>query len=99
LSSWTFPEIRLLIHSDNKGAIGALGKGRSPNEALNLCVRRTYAVLADHLIVPELEYIESARNPSDPLSHGEPGPVSYQRLERSFELPWELSDIFVDSHG
>jgi hypothetical protein len=92
-------EIRLLIHSDNKGAIGALEKGRSPNEALNLCVRRTYAVLADHLIVPELEYIESARNPSDPLSRGELGPVSYQRLERSFELPWELSDIFVDSHG
>ncbi|KAJ7078120.1 hypothetical protein B0H15DRAFT_736484, partial [Mycena belliarum] len=36
----------LLVRSDNKGAIGALTKGRSPNVNINLCARRTFAITA-----------------------------------------------------
>jgi hypothetical protein len=98
LAQLNFSQVHLLIHSDNNGAIGAHSKGRSGNNAINLCVRRTYAVLAEHLIVPKFKYIESALNPSDPISRGESGP-SHRRLAQSFDLPWELSNIFVDLPG
>jgi hypothetical protein len=32
----------LLIHSDNQGTIGSLGKGRSRNFHVNLSIRRAY---------------------------------------------------------
>lgn len=99
LAQMGFTHTRLLIHSDNNGAIGAHEKGRSPNIEINLCVRRTYAVLAEHLIVPEFIYIESALNPSDPISRGEPGPSPSKRLTRSFELPEELSEAIFDAYG
>jgi hypothetical protein len=92
-----FSNTRLLIHSDNNGAIGAHEKGRSPNIEINLCVRRTYAVIAEHLIVPEFTYIESALNPY-PISRGEPGPLSSKRLARSFELPDELTEALFDAY-
>jgi hypothetical protein len=60
-----FRDIHLLIHSDNKAAIGALTKSRSPNVHMNLCARRAYALAADHMIVPKLTYVESKLNPAD----------------------------------
>jgi hypothetical protein len=90
--------IRLLIHSDNNGAIGAHEKGHSPNIEINLCVRRTYTVIAEQLIVPEFVYIESALNPSDPISRGEQGPSSFKHLKCSFEVPDELIDAIIDVH-
>ena len=85
---------RLLIHSDNQGTIGALEKGRSPNSHINLSVRRTYLVLSDLSISPEIVYIESIANPADPISRGEPGEAGMQ-IFPNFKLPEELSDCFL----
>ncbi|EEB89680.1 hypothetical protein MPER_12196 [Moniliophthora perniciosa FA553] len=39
-------DVRLLVHSDNQGTIGAVNKGRSPNSWINLSVRRLYSTLS-----------------------------------------------------
>jgi hypothetical protein len=50
-------------------------------------------MIAEHLIVPKFIYIESALNPWDPISRGEPGPLFSQGLTRSFELSDELTEL------
>ncbi|GLB45929.1 putative DNA breaking-rejoining enzyme [Lyophyllum shimeji] len=71
-----FYEQRVQVYSDNSGAIGAHIQNRSPNIAINLSVRRSYSVLAEALIVPDFIYIDSASNPADPISRGDPAPSS-----------------------
>lgn len=93
-----FNGVHLLIHSDNNGAIGAHTKGRSHNEAINLCIRRTYASTDQHLIVPTFKYIASALNPADPISRGDLG-LPTERLTRSFNLPLILSSFFTNIDG
>lgn len=93
-----FSDTHLLISSDNQGAIGALKKGRSRNSAINLCVRRTTALLSSHFIIPSLRYIESNKNPADPLSRGILGPPSL-RMTRSFSLPSDISPFFLKDVG
>jgi len=85
---------RLLIHSDNQGTIGALDKGRSPNSHINLSVRRMYIVLSALSISPDIVYVESADNPADPISRGEPGEAGKHMLP-TFMLPEELSNCFL----
>lgn len=91
-----FHTTHLLMHSDNNGAIGAHSKGRSRNAEINLCVRRTYATAAEHLIVPSFIYISSTLNPSEPISRGDLG-SSLQRLTRQFTLPQALQGILLDA--
>lgn len=86
-------DARLLIHSDNKGTIGALDKGRSRNQHINSSVGRTYAVLLPLFITPEILYVPSAANPADPISRGEPGAPGKQ-LFPLFTLPDELRPCF-----
>jgi len=93
LEARDFHDIRLLIHSDNKGTIGALEKGRSRNHHINSSIRRTYAVLLPLFITPELEYVTSIANPADPISRGEPGALGKQ-IFPSFQLPDELQPCF-----
>lgn len=95
LEQLNFSNIRLRIHSDNQGAIGALSKGRSPNRAINLAVRRTLAVLYPLFITPELSFIESENNPADPLSRGILGP-SNKRLTMKFNLPDDLINVLFN---
>jgi hypothetical protein len=52
-------DMHLLMRSDNKGAIGAHIKGRSPNVGINLCVHRTYAISAGLSITPKIVYVRS----------------------------------------
>ena len=85
----------LLIHSDNQGTIGSLGKGRSRNFHINLSIRRAYVVLASQFITPELVYITSENNPADPISRGELGSLE-SRITVSFSLPDELRHVFLD---
>ena len=85
----------LIIHSDNQGTIGSLGKGHSRNFHINLSIRRAYIVLASQFITPELVYLASENNPADPISRGELGPTE-TRIATSFSLPDELRDIFLD---
>lgn len=86
---------RLLVHSDNYGAIGALRKGRSKNEAINLCARRCSEYLARHLIVADVIYVASAENPADPISRGILGPPE-KRLTRDFTLPRDIDRFLKD---
>ena len=89
LESMGVANATLLIHSDNQGTIGSLGKGRSRNYHINLSIRRAYVVLASRLITPELVYIASDDNPADPISRGELGSIE-TRITASFSLPDEL---------
>jgi hypothetical protein len=84
----------LLIHSDNQGTIGSLGKGRSRNFHINLSIRRTYVILASQFITPELIYIASENNPADPISRGELGSEE-TRITTSFSLPDELQHVLI----
>ena len=67
-------------------------KARSPNKWINLSVRRTFAVLTSLSIEPCLIYIESKKNPADPISRGILGQLE-DRLPICIELPHELTDI------
>jgi len=88
-------DAHLLIHSDNQGTIGALGKGHSPNTHINLSVRRIHLALTDLFITPKFTYIESGANPADPISRGESGPAG-RRIFPTFMLLEELINCFVD---
>jgi hypothetical protein len=79
----------LLVHSDNKGVIGAFDKGRSRNDAINLSIRRSCLILATRNLTLELRYIESDKNPADPISRGVLGSHS------SFPLPDDLATYFL----
>ena len=85
----------LIIHSDNQGTIGSLGKGHSRNFHINLSICHAYVVLASQFITPELVYLASENNPADPISHRELGPTE-TRIATLFSLPDELRNIFLD---
>ncbi|KAF7330695.1 hypothetical protein MSAN_02447600 [Mycena sanguinolenta] len=89
-------DVHLLVHSDNKGVIGAFDKGRSRNFEINLSIRRAHYVLASRNITLKLEYIESARNPADPISRGTLAPYSL-RLPYTFLLPLDIASFGVIS--
>jgi hypothetical protein len=88
----------VLVRSDNKGAIGVHGKGRSSNVGLNLCARRAFVITSGLAITPEIVYVASADNLADAPSRGEPAPHirEHNRLKRRFELPAKLRCVFVD---
>jgi hypothetical protein len=93
-----YHDVHVLIHSDNKGAIGAHGKGRSRNTDINLCARRSFAITSAHVITPNLVYVPSALNIADFPSRGllPPGFLPHNRLVRLFPLPDELRSVFGD---
>lgn len=94
LEQLNFSNIRLRIHSNNQGAMGALSKGRSANRAINLAVRGTFAILYSLFITPDLAFIESENNPADPLSRGLLGPYD-KRLMKAFDLPDDLVHVLT----
>jgi hypothetical protein len=89
-----FWDIHLLIHSDNKAAIGALTKSQSPNVHMNLCARWAYALVADHMIVLKLTYVESKLNPADAPSRRHALPL-HNCLQQKFKLPANLAELLV----
>jgi hypothetical protein len=86
LNFWDVENVRVTIHSDNQGIIGAMGKGCSPNYHINMSIRRTFDILMPCLILPSLIYIESAKNPADPISRGLLGPDEL-RIPICLQLP------------
>jgi hypothetical protein len=91
-----YREIHLLIHSDNKAAIGALSKLWSPNVHLNLCVQCTQVSGGDHMIVKKSIYIESHLNPVDCPSRGLMSssiPI-HKYLKQLFVLLPDLVELF-----
>lgn len=94
LDAWDVNQSRVIIHSDNQGTIGAMGKGRSPNFHINLAVRRTYSILIPRFIVPSFVYIESAVNPANPISRGLLGHHEL-RIPLWLPIPTDLSDAII----
>lgn len=89
IHSLGYTHSKVLIHSDNMGVIGAVARGRSTNYHLNLSIRRMAAITCSEFILPYFEYIETTRNPADPISRGTLPPAS-DRLPLTFELPPDL---------
>jgi hypothetical protein len=89
LDSLSLHDSHLLIHSDNQGVIEAYKKGRSRNFEVNLSIRRSGPILLANNLSISIQYIESIRNPADPISRGDLGPESL-RLETTIQLPSEL---------
>jgi hypothetical protein len=92
-----FRDIHILIRSDNKGAIGAHTKGRSPNVGINLCARRSFAIAAGSEITPNIIYVASADNLADAPSRGLAAPHLHARgrLTREFDMPVEFDGVFL----
>jgi len=88
---------RLLIHSDNQGTIGVFEKGCSPNSHINLLVHRTYLVLSNLSISPEIVYIESITNPADPILCGDPGQLESSSSQPSSSQMSLLTALFMFS--
>jgi len=82
-------DLHILVHSDNQGVIGAFDKGRSRNYETNLSIRRSASVLSALNISLSLIYVQSKKNPADPISRGINGPAA-DCLLSTFALPEEL---------
>ena len=93
LDTKNFQDLRVIIHSDNKGVIGAFDKGRCRNFEINLSIRRTSSILAARNIILDLLYVESEANLADPISRGILGSPEL-RLTSSFRMPSELHSFF-----
>ena len=63
-------DAHLLIHSDNKGIIGAFRRGRSRNFMVNQCIQCTNIVSMSRNLSFSYEYVQSEVNLADPISHG-----------------------------
>jgi hypothetical protein len=97
LKQLAFKDIYVLVRSDNKGVIGPLTKGRSPNLDINLCARHSFMVKAGCRITTKIVYVPTADNIADtPLPSYL---VHKNRLKRSFHLPYDLRSVFIDVDG
>ncbi len=83
-------DVTIPAHSDNQGVIGAFEKGRSRSVSVNLSIQRSAVILTTRGISLSLSYIESAKNPADPISRGDLG-LPEMRLKTYFQLPDELT--------
>ncbi len=83
-------DVTIPAHSDNQGVIGAFEKGRSRSVSINLSIQRSAVILTTRGISLSLSYIESAKNPADPISRGDLG-LPEMRLKTYFQLPDELT--------
>jgi hypothetical protein len=97
LEQLDFKDIHVLVRSDNKGAIDAYEKGRSPNQDINLCARRSFAVTSGSSITPKIVYVPSAENLADTPSRGLSAAHLHEHhhMPRCFKLPRELRSIFI----
>lgn len=86
--------LHVLVRSDNQGAIGAIGKGRSPNHAINVAVRRIHTAIIPTFITPNLVYVKTDLNLADPVSRGILGPQNLC-IRSKFALPDELQTVFI----
>ncbi|EEB86644.1 hypothetical protein MPER_16327, partial [Moniliophthora perniciosa FA553] len=78
LAELSYRNVRLLVHSDNQGTIGAFAKSRSPNVWINLALRRMYGVTNSCHINLQLEYVNTKDNLADPISRGILGSHDYR---------------------
>ena len=69
-------------------------KACSSNVWINASVAQMHAILSSRWIAPELLYIESAKNPADPISRGILDNLDVSlALGHCFPIPEEFNDI------
>ena len=88
-------DVKVVIHGDNMGVLGALNKGRSRNAASNLsiCWMALAMALANILVDPV--YVTLEMNLEDACSRGELGSVEMHLL-LLFSLPKALTPFIHD---
>jgi hypothetical protein len=88
-------DVRVLVHSDNKGSIGQYVNGRSRNPFINESIIRTSIITMNANFDIILDYVESARNPADAASHGVLQDDSLH-LPYAFRIPEAISSYIRD---
>jgi hypothetical protein len=88
-------DVRVLVHSDNKGSIGQYVHGRSRNPFINQSIIRTSDITKNANFDIVLDYVESARNPADAASRGVPLDDSL-RLPSAFRIPEAILSYIRD---
>lgn len=88
-------DARVLVHTDNSGAIGQFLKGRSRNVEINVSIRRTEECCRSANLVITPIYVKSEDNRADAASRGMPQP-DLLLLRPPLQLPGALSSVFVN---
>jgi hypothetical protein len=88
-------DVRVLVHSDNKGSIGQYIHGRSRNPFINQSIIRTSDITKNANFDITLDYIESAKNLADAASRGVLQDDSL-RLPIAFRIPEAITCFIRD---
>jgi len=87
-------DTHLLIHSDNKGIIGAFRRGRSCNFMVNQCIQHTNIVSMSCNLSFSYEYVQSEVNLANPISCGV-GVLGSSPIPVGIPLPGTLSPFLT----
>ena len=88
------PNLLFIIHSDNRGVIGALNSLASRSASQNEALARFLPLLFSRNCFLSASYVQSAANPADPISRGFLPPET-SRLRTSFVMPPAIKDLFL----
>ena len=88
-------DVRVLVHSDNKGSIGQYINGRSRNPFINESIVRTSSITRSANFDILLEYVESSENRADAASRGVLQD-NISRLPHAFRVPEALQQFLQD---
>ena len=82
----------VIVHSDNKGVVGALGAGRSPGMQQNLILGEIVKLMQENELWISTTWISTVDNPADGLSRGIfPGRKSLCAFPP--KIPYHLTDL------
>ena len=90
-----FHDVKVIIHSDNTGMLGALDKGRSRDMASNLSICQMVWTMVPVNLMVEPIYVTSETNLADACSHGELGSAN-TRLLVLFTVPMALNPFICN---
>lgn len=82
----------IVLHSDNKGVVGALDAGKSRGAQANRVLQRIVALMMKLDVWLTLEWVASAANPADAPSRGLPA-VGLKRRVFAFDVPYPLREL------
>jgi hypothetical protein len=92
LISGKFRNCHIIIHSDNKGVVGALGAGRSRGTQQNLILREIMKLIQNNELWISTNWVSTVDNPADGPSRGS---FPSKKLLYAFppKLPYHLTEF------
>lgn len=96
LQTYNLFNTHVLVHTDNKGVLGAWNKRSSRNVAQNEVLSHVLSSLLDRKCFLSLMYVPSASNPADFPSRGVPAPGCSRRSFKGF--PSSLAGLMHRPH-